>query len=75
MPPIRRQVEDVARRDHSLKNLKIVEHVKVHVCTRAPRERVAVRETTELLDVPRLDEHHFLATEERHVEVVRAIVM
>ena len=60
MPPIRRQVQDVARRDHSLKNLKIVEHVEVHVCTRAPRERMAVRKSTKLLDVSRLDEHHFL---------------
>ena len=46
MPPIRRQVEDVARRDHSLKNLEIVENVEVHVCTRAPRERVAVRKSS-----------------------------
>ena len=61
MPPIRRQVQDVARRDHGLKNLKIVEHVEVHVGSRAPRERMAVREAPELLDVPRLDEHDFLA--------------
>ena len=75
MPPIRRQVQDVARRDHGLKNLEVVEHVEVHVRTRAPRERVAVREAPELLHMTRLDEHDFLATEERHVEVVRAIVV
>jgi aspartate carbamoyltransferase catalytic subunit len=59
MPPIRRQVEDVARRDHSLKNFKVVENVEVHVCTRAPRERMAVREAPELLHMSRLDEHNF----------------
>ena len=62
MPPIRRQVQDVAWRDHSLKNLEVVEHVEVNVCTRAPRERMAVRKSSKLLDVPRLDEHHFLYT-------------
>jgi len=75
VPPVRRQVQDVARRDHSLKNLEVVEYIYINVCSRAPRERVAVREAPELLDVSRLDEHDFLATEERHVEVVRAIVM
>ena len=75
MPPIRRQVQNVARRDHSLKNLEVVEHVEVHVRPGTPRERVAVRKPSKLLDVPRLDEHDFLAPKKRHVEIVRAIVM